>query len=462
MEQIKDYANKKIIVLGLAKSGVSAAKLLHNLGALVTVNDSKPFNENPAAQDLLAMGVKVVTGSHPIELLDEDFSLMVKNPGIPYTNPLVQKALAKAIPVITEVELAYQISQAPIIGITGTNGKTTTTTMIGEVLNAHRAAGKARLAGNIGFPASTVAQEAAAADDIVMELSSFQLMGIKTFRPRIAVITNIYEAHIDYHGTRAAYVNAKWRLQENMTAEDFLVLNWNQKELRDLSQRTKAVVVPFSTEEVVEGAYLKDAVLYYKGQAVMKASELGVPGAHNIENALATIAVAMLKGVQPAVIREALLRFSGVPHRTQYVDTVCQRKFYNDSKATNSLATEMALSGFDNSKLILLAGGLDRGNGFDELIPHLTGLKAIVLFGQTQQKLADTAKKAGITTICFTDNAATAVAEAYQLSEKGDSILLSPANASWDQYPSFEVRGTRFMEAVAALKNQVEKQENTR
>ncbi len=452
MKKITTYQNKKVLVLGLARSGFSAAKLLHDLGALVTVNDGKPFAENPEAQDLLALGVKVITGSHPIELLDEGFSLVVKNPGIPYSQPLVQKALEKKIPVITEVELAYQISEAPIIGITGTNGKTTTTTMIANVLNAGMEKGQALLSGNIGFPASSVAQTAKPEDRLVMELSSFQLMGIDTLRPKIAVITNIYEAHIDYHGSRPEYVLAKWRLQQRMTADDYLVINWNQPELEALSAKSKAQIIPFSTKEKVAGAYMLDGMLYYKEEAIMAAEELGVPGAHNIENALAAIAVGKLCDMPNEAIKQALQTFTGVPHRTQYVTTINQVKFLNDSKATNILATEMALGGFDNEKLVLLAGGLDRGNSFDELVPALKGLKAIVVFGETKEKLAAAAQAAGVKTIEMTDNVETAVPLAFSLSAAGDTILLSPANASWDQYPNFEVRGDKFMAAVAELK----------
>lgn len=452
MKKIKTYQNKKVLVLGLARSGFSAAKLLHDLGALVTVNDGKPFAENPEAQDLLALGVKVITGSHPIELLDEGFSLVVKNPGIPYSQPLVQKALEKKIPVITEVELAYQISEAPIIGITGTNGKTTTTTMIANVLNAGMQKGQALLSGNIGFPASSVAQTAKAEDRLVMELSSFQLMGIDTLRPKIAVITNIYEAHIDYHGSRPEYVLAKWRLQQRMTADDYLVINWNQPELEALSAKSNAQIIPFSTKEKVAGAYMLDGILYYKEEVIMAADELGVPGDHNIENALAAIAVGKLCDMPNEAIKQALQTFTGVPHRTQYVTTINQVKFFNDSKATNILATEMALGGFDNEKLILLAGGLDRGNSFDDLVPALKGLKTIVLFGETKEKLAVAAQAAGVKTIEMTDNVETAVPLAFSLSAAGDTILLSPANASWDQYPNFEVRGDKFMAAVAELK----------
>ncbi|EGP5377156.1 UDP-N-acetylmuramoyl-L-alanine--D-glutamate ligase [Enterococcus faecium] len=453
MKKISTYENKKVLVLGLAKSGVSAAKLLHELGALVTVNDGKPFDENPEAQELLSLGIKVITGSHPIELLDEEFSLLVKNPGIPYSHPLVAKAQEMGIPVITEVELAYEVAECPIIGITGTNGKTTTTTMTGLLLNAGADQGIARLAGNIGYPASGVAQEAKSEDKIVMELSSFQLMGITDFRPHIAVITNIYEAHIDYHGTRKEYVKAKWNLQKNMTEKDYLILNWNQSELQELAQRTKARVLPFSTKEVLEdGVYADDYSIYYKKEKIMEISELGVPGKHNVENALAAISVAKLYGISNEAIRETLHFFHGVPHRTQYVGEIQGRKFYNDSKATNILATKMALSGFETSKVVLLAGGLDRGNTFDELIPSLKGIKAMVVFGQTKEKLMDAGKKAGIETIVTADSVEQAVPLALENSTDGDVVLLSPANASWDQYPNFETRGNRFMEAVNRLK----------
>ena len=453
MKKISNYENKKILVLGLAKSGFSAAKLLHDLGALVTVNDGKKFEDNPQAQDLLSLGIKVITGSHPIELLDEDFSLVVKNPGIAYEHLLIQKAQSKHIPVITEVELAYQISEAAIIGITGTNGKTTTTTMIEHILNKKEGNGQALLSGNIGFPASTVAQKASKDDCLVMELSSFQLMGTYEFHPHIAVITNIYEAHLDYHGTREAYIKAKWKIQQNMTENDYLVINFNEEEWQNLAKQTKATVLPFSTKEKVQGAYLENGNLYYKGEFILSANELGVPGKHNIENALAAIAVAKIQEVDNETIAKALREFSGVKHRTQYIGTINDVKFYNDSKATNILATQMALGGFDPKHLILLAGGLDRGNEFDDLIPDIKYLKAIYLFGETKYKLQRVAKEAGIPVIQLTENVESGLYQAFEISQPGDTILLSPANASWDQYPNFEVRGDRFIEAFNQLKN---------
>ena len=449
MKKIANFANKKVLVLGLAKSGESAARLLDKLGAIVTVNDGKPFEENPAAQSLLEEGIKVVTGGHPLELLDEDFELMVKNPGIPYDNAMVVRALEKKIPVITEVELAYLISEAPIIGITGSNGKTTTTTMIAQVLTAGGQNGL--LSGNIGFPASQVAQTATHKDTLVMELSSFQLMGIQEFHPEIAVITNLIPSHIDYHGSFEAYVAAKWNIQNNMTEDDYLVLNFNQELAKDLATKTNATVVPFSTLEKVDGAYLEDGQLYFRGEKVMAADEIGVPGSHNVENALATIAVAKLRGVDNETIKETLSAFGGVKHRLQYVDEIKGVKFYNDSKSTNILATQKALSGFDNSKVILIAGGLDRGNEFDELVPDITGLKKMVILGQSAERVKRAADKAGVDYVDATD-IADATRKAYELAEEGDVVLLSPANASWDMYANFEVRGDLFIDTVAELK----------
>ncbi|HFI0716461.1 TPA: UDP-N-acetylmuramoyl-L-alanine--D-glutamate ligase [Streptococcus suis] len=450
MKMIDTFKNKKVLVLGLAKSGESAARLLDTLGAIVTVNDGKAFEENPTAQALLEEGIRVICGSHPLELLDEDFALMVKNPGIRYDNPMVEKALKKGIPVWTEVELAYLISDAPIIGITGSNGKTTTTTMIAEALNAGNKS--AKLCGNIGYPASSVAQTATKEDTLVMELSSFQLMGTEVFHPRVAVITNLSANHIDYHGTYEDYVDAKWMIQRQMTEQDTIVLNFNQEEAKELAQETKAQVLPFSTKEVVDGAYLQDGKLYFKGEYVMDADQIGVPGTHNIENALATIAVAKLWGVDNQAIQESLAAFGGVKHRLQLVGKIDGVTFYNDSKSTNILATQKALSGFDNSKVILIAGGLDRGNEFDELVPDLIGLKKMVILGQSAPRVQRAADKAGVPTVAAED-IADATRKAFEQAEEGDIVLLSPANASWDMYPNFEVRGDIFLQTYEELSN---------
>lgn len=449
MKKNSNFNNKKVLVLGLAKSGESAARVLKTLGAIVTVNDGKPFDENPAAQSLLAEGIKVITGEHPLGLLEEAFEVMVKNPGIPYDNPMVLRALALGIPVITEVELAYLISESPIIGITGTNGKTTTTTMIADILNADGQV--AKLSGNIGFPASDVAASSTSDERLVMELSSFQLMGIETFRPHIAVITNVFSAHLDYHGTQVNYEAAKWRIQENMTADDYLILNFNQEKLRQKSVQSLAKIVPFSTsDEVKDGAYVAGGKIYFKDEQIMAVAELSLPGEHNLENALAAICVAKLSQVSTEAIVRVLTTFSGVKHRLQYLGQKSNIKFYNDSKATNILATQKALSGFDNQKLWLLAGGLDRGNGFETLSSDIAGLKGMVVFGETAPKLRVLAEQLNIP-VFESETVATAAQLAYEQAISGDTILLSPANASWDQYKTFEQRGDLFIDTFSKL-----------
>ncbi|GFH42408.1 UDP-N-acetylmuramoylalanine--D-glutamate ligase [Lactococcus hodotermopsidis] len=450
MKKIKNFENKKVLVLGLAKSGESAARVLSRLGAIVTVNDGKPFDENPAAQDLLAEGIKVVTGGHPLALLDEAFELMVKNPGIPYENPMVVRAIEKKIPIITEVELAYLISESPIIGITGSNGKTTTTTLIADILNRDNQS--AKLSGNIGFPASDVASKSSADETLIMELSSFQLMGIDQFRPKIAIITNVFSAHLDYHGSQENYETAKWRIQENMTTADFLVLNFNQAKLREKASHTNATVVGFSTTEKVDnGAYVMNGQIFFRDEKIMAVADLSLPGSHNLENALAAICASKLSGVSNQAIVSILTTFSGVKHRLQYLGKKSNIIFYNDSKATNILATQKALSGFDNSSLWLLAGGLDRGNGFDELATDIANLKGMIVFGETAPKLRDLAETLGIP-VFDSENVARAAELAFEKADENDTVLLSPANASWDQYKTFEQRGDMFIQAVAKLK----------
>ncbi|MGJ7922491.1 UDP-N-acetylmuramoyl-L-alanine--D-glutamate ligase [Neobacillus sp. LXY-4] len=449
MRKPEHYRHKKILVLGLAKSGVSAASLLHKLGAFVTVNDKKPLSENPEAQGLLEQGIKVICGDHPIELLDEGFELIVKNPGIPYHNPMIVGALDREIPVITEVELAYQISEAPFIGITGTNGKTTTTTLIFEMLNEGNK--QPLIAGNIGTVASGVAQKATSDNTIVIELSSFQLMGINTFRPKVAIITNLYDAHLDYHGTRDEYRDAKANITKYQLETDYLIVNGDQQELIDLAGKSAAKVLFFSTsKDLGEGAFIRDGWVMFNEERVVQLADIVLPGVHNLENILSSVAAAKLSGVSNEAIHRVLSTFKGVKHRLQYVGEKAGRRFYNDSKATNILATSKALAAF-KEPIVLLAGGLDRGNSFDELIPSLQNVKAIITFGQTAGKLEEAAKQAGIKEIKRVDNVEKAVPVAFELSDQGDVILLSPACASWDQYKTFEVRGDIFIEAVHKL-----------
>lgn len=451
MKQITDYQNKKVIVLGLGKSGVNAARLLNKLGALVTVNDAQDFDNNPDAQELLSEGVRVITGGHPVSLLDEDFSLMVKNPGIPYSNVMVQRAQELGLPIITEPELAFQVSEAEWVGITGTNGKTTTTTLIGLMLNEGGV--EAHVGGNIGIPLSQVAQEAGPGSKIVAELSSFQLLGIDTLRPHVAVLNNIYEAHLDYHGSRANYIAAKMRITMNQTANDYFVINWDKEEWRDLAQNVKAQVVPLSRTGVAGARAFVDADgwLCFDGERVVEADTIKIPGAHNVENALAAMTVAKLYGVGNAAIAHVLATFGGVKHRIQFLKELNGRRIYNDSKATNVEAASVAIEAFKAPE-VLIAGGLDRHLSMDALIPLLKEhVHALVTYGETAAQMVEVAQKAGIADIKRVDNLDQAVPAAYALSNPGDVLLLSPAAASWDQFHTFEERGDRFIADVDKL-----------
>lgn len=451
------FKDKNVLILGLAVSGYNAALLLHQLGANITVNDFKDLSQSQEAKKLSDKGVTIVSGGHPLDILDKPVDFIVKNPGIPYSNPLIKKAIEKGIDIITEVELAYLISESPIIAITGTNGKTTTTMMIDALLNINREQGQAYAVGNIGTPASLIAQKSTAEDDLVMEVSSFQLMGVESFHPSIAVITNIYSAHLDYHKTRDEYVDAKLSITKKQTAEDYIIFNNDQNELSELvSNTTKAQLVPFSRKKKLEsGVCLVNNVITYNGDQVMSANDILIPGEHNLENALAAIAVAKLKGVRNEDIKEAFQQFKGVEHRMQLVDSVNDRRFYNDSKATNTLATSHALEGF-RDPIVLIAGGLNRNESFDDLIPLLRKhVKAMITFGETKHELAEVAEQADIEKITVVDTVPEATFEAYKNSVKGDVILLSPACASWDQYNNFEERGNDFINAVKSIKGSV-------
>lgn len=453
MLENQEFANKKILVIGLAKSGVSVAKLLTNIGALVTVNDRTPLEESSDAQTLLEHGVRVIAGSHPVELLEEQFDMVVKNPGIPYSNEMVVAAVAKGIPVYTEIEIATRLMEGTVVGITGSNGKTTTTTLASKMLAEAFANRRVFAAGNIGVPLSQLTEDSQLQDIYVTELSSFQLMGVEQFHPKIACIVNIFSAHLDYHGTREAYIHAKLQITKNQTAEDFLVYNADYPELLTLIEgKTQAQLVPFSRKQVLEyGASVVGDAIYFNQELVMSLASIHVPGTQNIENVLAAVAIAKLLGADNEAITRAVEGFHGVKHRTQFVRELHQRKFYNDSKATNIIATQTALRSFDNQSVVLIAGGLDRGNGFDELVPELKNVRAMVLYGETKDKMKEAAQAAGVEKIELVEQLEEAVLEAYRLSREGEIVLLSPACASWDQFKSFEERGDVFIAAVQQL-----------
>ena len=453
MKSINEFNNKKVLVLGLAMSGYSASKLLLILGAEVIVNDFQDLSKDDKAIELSELGIKIVCGGHPLTLLEDSVDFIIKNPGIPYTNPIVQKAQEKNIPILTEIELAYLIIESPVIAITGTNGKTTTTKMVEAVLKHGRQKGYVYASGNIGIPASTTAQTVTSEDDTIMEVSSFQLMGIEKFKPKIAVITNIYSAHLDYHKTRGEYVSAKLAITKNQTRDDYLIYNADQSELTELVlNESRAQLIPFSRKkELTEGVWIKNQTILFNSESIMNTNDIILPGKHNLENVLATIAVGKLKGVSNESIQSVFRRFKGVPHRMQYVDEINNRLFYNDSKATNTLATIHALEGF-NKPVILIAGGMDRGDTYEDLIPALrTHVKALITFGETARKLAAMGKGMNIQKVEQMSTVAESVHMAYKLSDAGDVILLSPASASWDQYKTFEERGNDFINEVSKL-----------
>ncbi|MBH0165970.1 UDP-N-acetylmuramoyl-L-alanine--D-glutamate ligase [Fictibacillus sp. 7GRE50] len=450
MKDTTFFKNKKILIVGLAKSGFAGAKLLHSFGAKLTVNDKSPREGNVEAEKLEKLGIKVVCGDHPLALLDDQLDFIVKNPGIPYQNPLIKEAVKRNIPVYTEVEIAGMISDASIIAITGSNGKTTTTTLIGDMLkNSDKTP---IVAGNIGTVFSEVAAESTENDILVAELSSFQLMGTERFKPQISVFLNLFEAHLDYHGSLDEYGKAKAKITENQDSSDYVIYNADDERVTRLMKDSKAQHIPFSVSKKIEsGVYVEEGALYFQERKVIMLSEIVLPGNHNLSNIMAAVAASLLAGATLKQIHQVLTTFPGVKHRLQYVGEFNGRRFYNDSKATNILATNAALSAFEQP-VILLAGGLDRGNSFDDLLPSLKNVKAIVTFGQTADKLAETAKQAGIETIKRADNVEDAVPLAYSLSAEEDVILLSPACASWDQYKTFEQRGDMFINSVHKLK----------
>lgn len=449
----KIFEHKRVLVIGLAKSGVAVAKLLLHQGAMVTVNDRIPLEENPDAKSLIEEGIRVLAGSHPVDLLEEHFDFVVKNPGIPYHNCMVEAAIKKGIPVYTEVEIAYQLLEGLIIGITGSNGKTTTTTLASLMLKESFPERQVYAAGNIGIPLSQLAEQSTKEDIYVSELSSFQLMGIDQFKPKIACIVNIFSAHLDYHGTREEYIKAKLQLTKNQTEDDYLVYNADYPELITLIEgHTNATLVPFSRKTVLEfGSSVEGDYICFNGEKVIPVSTIQVPGTQNVENVLAAVAIAKLAGATNEGIQKAVQNFHGVKHRTQFVKEVNKRRFYNDSKATNIIATQTALRSFTNQSVVLIAGGLDRGNGFDELVPDLKDVSGIVLYGETKGKLQEAAKVAGIPVVEVVNTLEEATKKAYAISKEDDIILLSPACASWDQFKSFEIRGDEFIQVVENL-----------
>jgi len=441
-----NFPYSKVLVLGLARSGMAVANLLLTSGIEVTVNDR---NEDKTEQikNLIRNGAEVILGSHPASILD-GIQLIIKSPGISYDHQLIKLALNMDLPIITDIELIQYVFSGPIIGITGSNGKTTTTRLVEEMFKADDI--KCTVAGNIGIPVSEVAPTIPENRKLVLELSSFQLLGIETFKPHISVLLNIYDAHLDYHKTRENYEQAKFNIFKNQNNSDYLVYNLDDDTVREAVKQAESILVPFSQIECLEeGVWVKNRKIYFMKEEIIHQDKIVLAGDHHLENILAAIAVAKINGVSKEAIEKTLTSFRGVKHRLQFVDEIKKRRFYNDSKATNMLATIKALQAFD-SPIILLAGGLDRGDDFKSLIPFLTNVKSMIVFGENAEKLIKIAKKCSLSVQRVRDVEEAAIV-AYEKSVEGDTILLSPASASWDQYRSFEERGDMFINTVHKL-----------
>src|SRR6202166_2420288 len=446
---------KRVLVVGLGKSGVASALFLKAHGAKVTVSDTKSGdelrNEIPV---LLDHGITVETGGHG----DRTFrgqDLIVVSPGVPVDAPPLVQARALGESVIGEIELAAQFLPGPIVAITGSNGKTTTTTLTGEILTA---AGLPTLVGgNIATPAISLAERANPETTIVLEISSFQLETIQTFRPKVAVVLNVTPDHLDRHRTFEVYVDAKARIFENQQGTDFAVLNADDPTCATLGSRTRAEVFWFSRQkEVQQGAWVRDGNIVFrdaKGQReIMQVSEIPLKGAHSLENVLAAVCAGVLMGCAPDKIRQAVRDFKAVEHRLEFVATIRGVDYYNDSKATNVDATIKALESFPGN-IHLILGGKDKGSDYAVLSELLRQrVKRVYTIGAAAAKIeSQIVSKSGGPEIDHAETLETAIKRAAQVAVPGDVVLLAPACASFDQFRNYEHRGKVFKEAVRAL-----------
>jgi UDP-N-acetylmuramoylalanine--D-glutamate ligase len=447
---------KQVLVVGLGKSGVASALFLKSRGARVTVSDAKTEDELRAEiPALLDHGIAVETGGHG-ERTFRGQDLIVVSPGVPVDAPPLVQARTLGEAVIGEIELAAQFLPGPIVAITGSNGKTTTTSLAGEILTA--CGFQTLVGGNIGTPAISLVEHAKKDNYIVLEVSSFQLETIQSFRPKVAVVLNVTPDHLDRHRTFQAYVDAKARIFENQKGDDFAVLNADDPTCLSLGNRTKAQVYWFSRrKEVDRGASIRDGRVLFRSAAgqkeIMLVSEIRLKGAHNVENALAGICVGMLVGGTQGKIRAAVQNFKAVEHRLEFVANVRGVDFYNDSKATNVDATIKALESFPANIHIIL-GGKDKGSDYTVLNDLLRQrVKRVYTIGTAAAKIESQIK--GTTEIVHAETLDNAVRRAAAAAVPGDVVLLAPACASFDQFRSYEHRGQVFKETVHAMAGQV-------
>jgi len=449
-----DLQGKRVLIVGLGKSGVAAARFLQARGAQVTVSDAKPESQlSKEIPELLDRGIAVETGGHG-ERTFRGQDVIVVSPGVPYdVAPLVQ-ARNQGVPVIGEVELAARFLKGQVIAITGSNGKTTTTALTGEILE--HAGFDVQVGGNIGTPVISMVAESSPQTHNVLEVSSFQLETIETFHAQIAVVLNITPDHLDRHRTLEGYTAAKARIFENQTEKDFAVLNADDAICRSLAAKTRAHVVWFSRKpetNIENGAFVRGGKILWRHevqeQEIMSTSEVPLKGNHNLENVLAAVAAAVLAGCPPAKIREAVAQFKAVEHRLEFVATIDGVEYFNDSKATNVDATIKALESFPANIHIIL-GGKDKGSDYTVLKNLLRErVKRVYTIGAAAEKIES--QIAGAAPLERTGTLEAALHRAAELAEPGDVVVLAPACASFDQFENYEHRGRVFKQTVQAM-----------
>ena len=459
-----ELKGKKVLVFGSGISGEAAAVLLDREGADIVLYDgNEKLDADRIKSEILEKAVQcgghpsgtvsVVLGEFPERMLEE-LDLTVMSPGVPTDLPVVEKMRKIGIPVWGEIELAYVCGKGDVLAITGTNGKTTTTSLLGQIMKNYKES--VFVVGNIGNPYTSIVMDTTEDSAIVAEMSSFQLETVHSFRPRVSAILNITPDHLNRHHTMEAYIAAKERIAENQTSEDFCVLNYEDDVLREFGENLRAKVLYFSSQrKLEEGIFLEDGgiVLCLNGQkeTICHVDELQILGTHNHENVMAAAAMAYVYGVPAETIRKSVLSFGGVEHRIEYVAEKNGVAYYNDSKGTNP---DAAIKGICAMKrpTVLIGGGYDKDSEYTEWIESFDGkVKKLILLGQTREKIARDAKKCGFTDYVFADSFEEAVHMAVQEAVSGDAVLLSPACASWDMFPSYEVRGDKFKEIVNSL-----------
>ena len=439
------FKNNNLFILGMARSGYESAKFFAKRGNKIIINDKNEDEDKKHVKELEELGVKVILGSHPVDLITKDIDYVIKNPGIKDSHEMIVKAKELGIPVINEVEAAYMLlpKDITIIGVTGSNGKTTTTTLIYEILK--HAKKSVVLAGNIGFPLSSLADNIKSNNILLMEISIQQLCNLDKFKTNISVLTNIYEAHLDFVGNKENYINVKKRIFNHHTKKDIAILNYDNVDVLNNTNDIMSSKLYFSKSNNVD-CYINNNAIYYKGSKIINLSDICLKGEHNLENIMAAILTVKEFNVSDDDIVAVLKKFKGVEHRIEYVKEIDGIKIYNDSKSTNVKATQIALSSFIEPTILLL-GGLDRGHSFEELTEYMGNVKLVISYGQTKNRIKEYCDKINKECIVV-DTLKDAVLVASNNATKGNVILLSPACASWDQFKDFEERGKTFKEYI--------------